>query len=78
MTRNLDNRVEVGCQIYDEDIRQELLDTFEISWRDNVKARVFDAEQSNQYRQSDSKPVRSQFETYHYYQKKLKAAREDS
>ena len=78
MTRNLDNRVEVGCQIYDEDIRQELLDTFEISWRDNVKARIFDAEQSNQYRQTDSKPIRSQFEMYDYYLKKLKASREDS
>jgi len=78
MTRNLDNRVEVGCQIYDEDIRQELLDTFEISWRDNVKARIFDAEQSNQYRKTDSKPIRSQFEMYDYYLKKLKASREDS
>ena len=78
MTRNLDNRVEVGCRIYDEDVKQELLDTFEISWRDNVKARVFDAEQSNRYRQSDSKPIRSQFEMYDYYLKKLKAPREES
>jgi len=78
MTRNLDNRVEVGCRIYDEDVKQELLDTFEISWSDNVKARIFDAEQNNHYRQSDSKPIRSQFEMYDYYLKKLKAPREDS
>jgi polyphosphate kinase len=78
MTRNLDNRVEVGCRIYDEDVKRELLDTFDISWRDNVKARVFDAEQSNRYRQTDSAPIRSQFEMYDYYIKKLKAPRGDS
>ena len=78
MTRNLDNRVEVGCRIYDEDVKQELLDTFDISWRDNVKARVFDAGQSNRYRETDSTPVRSQFEMYDYYLRKLRAPREDS
>ena len=39
MTRNLDNRVEVTCPIYDKDVKQELVDTFELSWNDNVKAR---------------------------------------
>src|SRR5699024_2698376 len=32
MTRNLDYRVEVTCPIYQEDIKQELLDTFMICW----------------------------------------------
>jgi polyphosphate kinase len=73
MTRNLDHRVEVGCPIYDEAIKQELIDTFEISWKDNVKARVFDAEQKNHYRQNDSPPFRSQFETYDYYLRKLES-----
>ncbi|HAI18049.1 MAG TPA: polyphosphate kinase 1, partial [Xanthomarina gelatinilytica] len=40
MTRNIENRVEVSCPIYDEDIKQELIDTFNISWSDNVKARI--------------------------------------
>ncbi len=71
MTRNLDNRVEVGCPIYQEDIKQELIDTFEISWRDNVKARIFDAKQENKYRENDQPPFRSQFEMYDYYQRKL-------
>jgi len=71
MTRNLDYRVEVGCPIYDEDIKQELLDTFEISWNDNTKARVFSAKQDNAYK-DDAKPkIRSQFALYDYYQKKL-------
>ena len=78
MTRNLDNRVEVGCPIYQEDIRQELIETFEICWRDNVKARVFDAEQSNTYRQDNRPPFRSQFEMYNFYQRKLEEARGDS
>ena len=52
MTRNLDYRVEVGCPIYDEDIKKELIDTFEISWKDNLKARVFSEKQDNAYQQN--------------------------
>ncbi len=73
MTRNLDYRVEVGCPIYDEDIKQELIDTFEISWNDNVKARVFSEKQDNAYRKNNKEKVRSQFATYDYYLKKQKA-----
>lgn len=72
MTRNLENRVEVGCPIYDEDVKQELIDTFEISWRDNVKARVFNEAQDNAYRKNDKEKVRSQFAMYDYYLQKLK------
>jgi polyphosphate kinase len=71
MTRNLDYRVEVGCPIYQEDIKQELVDTFEISWRDNIKARIFDAAQSNTYRRNSMPSHRSQFEMYDYYLQKL-------
>ena len=71
MTRNLDNRVEVGCQIYDEDIKQEMIDTFEISWSDNVKARVFSEKQDNAYRKNNKPKVRSQFAMYDYYANKL-------
>ena len=72
MTRNLDNRVEVGCPIYDPEIKQELLDTFEICWRDNVKARVFSAKHDNAYLRNDDPAVRSQFMTYSYYEDQLK------
>lgn len=72
MTRNLENRVEVGCPIYDADIKQELLDTFEISWTDNVKARLFNEAQDNAYRKNDKEKVRSQFAVYDYYLDKLK------
>jgi polyphosphate kinase len=73
MTRNLDNRVEVGCQIYDDDIKQEMIDTFEISWSDNVKARIFSDKQDNAYRKNNKPKVRSQFAMYDYYLNKLKS-----
>jgi len=71
MTRNMDYRVEVSCPIYDEDIKQEILETFDISWRDNVKARVHSLAQDNAYRRNDQPPLRSQFALYEYYQNKL-------
>jgi polyphosphate kinase len=71
MTRNLDFRVEVGCPIYDGDIKQELLDTFEISWKDNVKARVFSINQTNSYKRNGKPKIRSQFAMYDYYKNKL-------
>ncbi|CAN5208828.1 polyphosphate kinase 1 [soil metagenome] len=71
MTRNMDYRVEVSCPIYDEEIKNEILETFDISWRDNVKARVHSLNQDNAYRKDNRTPLRSQFALYEYYQKKL-------
>lgn len=73
MTRNLDNRVEVGTPIYNPEIKQELIDIFEISWRDNVKARIFNQEQNNVYRKNDLPKLRSQVAIYDYYLNKLNA-----
>ena len=72
MTRNISFRVEVGCPIYDETIKQELIDTFEISWADNVKARVIDQAQDNHYRPHTLPAQRSQVVLYEYYQQKNK------
>lgn len=71
MTRNIENRVEVTCPIYDQDIKQELIDIFDICWNDNVKARILDESQSNVYRRNDLPRVHSQFDTYDYLLKKL-------
>ncbi|MGA1227671.1 MAG: polyphosphate kinase 1 [Tamlana sp.] len=71
MTRNIENRVEVSCPIYDEDIKKEIIDTFNISWSDNVKARLINESQENSYRINEKDKVRSQFATYDYYLKKL-------
>ncbi|WP_299130389.1 polyphosphate kinase 1 [uncultured Winogradskyella sp.] len=71
MTRNIDNRVEVSCPIYDEDLKQELRDLYEICWNDNVKARVINETQNNAYRRDNKSKVRAQYDTYNYYLKKL-------
>ncbi|MBJ6369433.1 polyphosphate kinase 1 [Snuella sedimenti] len=71
MTRNIDNRVEVSCPIYDKDIKKEIIDTFNICWNDNVKARLLNASQENEYRKNNKPKIRSQFAIYDYYLKKL-------
>ena len=52
MTRNIDNRIEVACPILDKNLQQELLDTFMISWNDNVKARLVNTADQNAFVQS--------------------------
>lgn len=78
MTRNLDSRVEVTCPIYDPEIRKELIETFEIGWKANVKARIHSADLLNRYRKrGDEKPFRAQQEMYNYYQNKLDVIAEE-
>ncbi|BAO77155.1 polyphosphate kinase 1 [Winogradskyella sp. PG-2] len=71
MTRNIDNRVEVSCPIYDQDIKNELLDLYMICWNDNVKARIINETQDNSYRKNDKPKTRAQFDTYKYYLNKF-------
>ena len=71
MTRNLENRVEVGCPIYDPELKQTLIDNFDICWSDNVKARIFTAAQENSYKRNKDTSIRSQFALYDYFQDKL-------
>lgn len=67
MTRNIDNRVEVSCPIYDEDVKQEILDTFNICWSDNVKARLINSPTENEYRVNNNPKIRSQTAIHDYY-----------
>jgi polyphosphate kinase len=68
MSRNLDNRVEVACPVYDPEIKNEIRNIINIQLRDNVKARIIDQCQGNTYLKNNaSQTVRSQFETYNYY-----------
>lgn len=73
MGRNLDRRIEIACPIYDKGIQQELKDLINIQLSDNVKARIINEEQDNQYVSStdDDEPRRSQFILHEYYKKKL-------
>lgn len=78
MTRNIDARVEVTCPIYDPEIKQDLINTFEIGWKANVKARLHSDKFENQYRKKgDEKPFRAQQEMYKYYQNKLEVITTD-
>jgi polyphosphate kinase len=73
MTRNLDGRVEVTCPIYDEEIKKQIIDTFNVGWKGNVKARFHSEKFDNKYRvRKEGEPVfRAQFETYNYYRDRL-------
>ena len=73
MTRNIDNRVEVACPIYDKELQQQMIDTFEISWNDNVKARLVNLSFQNKMVEckSGESQRRSQWDTYEYLKNKL-------
>ena len=73
MTRNLDGRVEVTCPIYDPEIKNELIDNFDIGWKGNVKARYHSEKLDNKYKvRKEKEPVfRAQIEAYKYYQNKI-------
>jgi len=69
MTRNLDNRVEVACPIYQENLKKQILDTIQISLNDNVKSRVINLNKQNEFVENKNIKVRSQWDTYDYFYK---------
>jgi len=71
MGRNFDNRVEITCPIFDQNIKQQIIEMFEIGWSDNVKAREITAKNDNAYRRNNLPKVRSQFKMYDYYLDKI-------
>ncbi len=75
MLRNLERRIELTCPIYDKAIQQELEDIFAIQFGDNIKSRIIDKMQTNQYNKNGSEDVknRAQYQLYQYYKDKLKA-----
>lgn len=68
MTRNLDSRIEVIAPIYDKDIAAEFKDILELQLNDNVKARILDDAETNEYIKArpNQKSIRSQYEIYSY------------
>jgi polyphosphate kinase len=68
MVRNLDHRIETACPIFDKEIQQELQDLLDIQLSENVKARVLDNKQRNEYveRRNGTPEVRSQTAIYEY------------
>ncbi len=72
MVRNLDHRVEAACPVYDTEIQQELIDILNIQLAENVKGRILDNEQRNNYvpRKKGEHALRSQLATYGYLRNK--------
>ena len=79
MSRNLDGRVEVTCPIYDESIKKQIIDTFNLSWKGNVKARYHSEKFENKYRTRalDEPVFRAQHETYKYFSVRLENLKND-
>jgi polyphosphate kinase len=71
MSRNIDNRVEVGFPILDESLKKEVRDIIDIQLADNTKARDIVATNSNRYHKTKSdQPHRAQIEIYNYLKNK--------
>lgn len=79
MTRNIDARVEVTCPIYDENIKLELIESFDVGWKGNVKARYHSEKLDNKYRvrKESDRVFRAQIETYNYYRNQLEVITEN-
>ncbi|MEO6833768.1 MAG: polyphosphate kinase 1 [Chitinophagaceae bacterium] len=68
MVRNLDHRVETACPIDDAQLQQELIDIMNLQLAENVKARILNNDQSNEYvqRLKEVPELRSQIATFEY------------
>jgi len=71
MKRNLSRRIEVIFPIYDKNIKKEILDIIKIQMEDNVKARIIDRYDKNNYRKNRIIRVnQSQVDTHRYLKEK--------
>ncbi|TWR31328.1 polyphosphate kinase 1 [Mucilaginibacter pallidiroseus] len=71
MTRNIDNRVEVGFPIYDKQLRREIRDIIDIQLNDNTKARDITIAHTNKYHKTEADLLtRAQIDTYTYLKNK--------
>lgn len=67
MHRNLSRRIEVGFPVCDENLKNIIKHIVTIKLNDNVKARIIDEKQTNQYRITQSENEhRSQYEIFEY------------
>ena len=67
MERNLYRRVETIFPVLDQNIKNTILDLIQIQLNDNVKARIINFKNNNNYkRDTTDLAVRSQIETYYY------------
>jgi polyphosphate kinase len=71
MTRNIDNRVEVGFPVYDERLKKEIKDIINLQLSDNTKAREINSHNTNKYHKTNNAiPCRAQIDIYNYLKNK--------
>ena len=71
MKRNLSRRIEVIFPIYDENIKKEIFDIINIQLEDNVKARIIDRYDKNNYKRDRIINLnQSQVNTHRYLKEK--------
>jgi len=66
MTRNLDYRIEAAVKINSKKLKTELRDLLQIQLKDNVKARILNNLQNNEYVTNKKPAFRSQIEIFNY------------
>lgn len=71
MTRNLTHRIEVVVPILDEEHKKTIQDIVNIELADNVKSRIIDAEQKNEYLKNSEKEIQSQLCIYDYFKEEI-------
>lgn len=78
MERNLSYRIETTFPVYDPDLKREIKAVLDLQLNDNVKARIIDRYDQNEYRRTSTDiPVRAQLETYFYFKRKLESSTPD-
>jgi polyphosphate kinase len=71
MERNLSFRIETTFPVYDNDLKKEILNLLTLQLQDNVKSRILDRNQQNEYKKTATDvPIRAQLESYFYYKRK--------
>jgi polyphosphate kinase len=67
MTRNMDNRIEVGAPIYSPRLIAQINELLDLQFKDTLKARIINQEQTNPYvKRGNRRHLRSQLATYDY------------
>ena len=65
MLRNLSYRVETSIPILDVELKNQIIQYFEIQWSDNTNARILDKEMTNQIQKNaEIEAINAQVETY--------------
>ena len=67
MKRNLSHRIEVVTPVLDQDHHNTIRELIEIQLNDNIKARIIDPDQKNEYVKHGNPAVRAQYDTYDYF-----------